>query len=130
MKRRRIAIIGAGFSGAAVAAQLLKQRGRLAPQVVLIERGRRFGPGLAYGALERGHLLNVRASNMSAFPDRPEDFARWLSRRQRGDQASAFAPRPRYGAYLEDVLDRAASRGWGRLQRVRGEAIACRQVET
>ena len=130
MKRRRIAIIGAGFSGAAVAAQLLKQRGRLAPQVVLIERGRRFGPGLAYGALERGHLLNVRASNMSAFPDQPEDFARWLSRRQRGEQASSFAPRPRYGAYLEDVLDRAASRGWGRLQRVHGQAIACRQVET
>src|SRR6185295_2353327 len=105
MKRRRIAIIGAGFSGAAVAAQLLKQPGREAPEVVLIERGRRFGPGLAYGGLERAHLLNVRASNMSAFPDCPEDFARWLNRRERGEQASVFAARPRYGAYIEDVLD-------------------------
>ncbi len=129
MKRRRIAIIGAGFSGAAVAAQLLKQRGRAAPEIVLIERGRRFGPGLAYGGLERAHLLNVRASNMSAFPDSPEDFALWLNRRERGDQAGAFAARPRYGAYIEDVLDRAARAAPGRLKRLRGEAIACRPFE-
>ncbi len=129
MKRRRIAIIGAGFSGAAVAAQLLRRRGGLAPQIVLIERGRRFGPGLAYGAFERGHLLNVRASNMSAFADQPEHFAHWFNRRERGQQPSAFAPRPRYGAYLEDVLDSAGGRAWGRLKRVRGEAIACRRVE-
>ncbi|MBS0385284.1 MAG: FAD/NAD(P)-binding protein [Proteobacteria bacterium] len=127
MKRRRIAIVGAGFSGAAVAAQILKRR--RAPDVVLIERGRRFGPGLAYGGPERAHLLNVRAANMSVFPDQPDDFVRWLNRRQRRDHATLFAPRPHYGAYLEDVLDRAARRAWGRLKRVRGVAIACRMVE-
>ena len=126
MRRRRVAIIGAGFSGAAVAAQLLKQRGREAPEVVLIERGRRFGPGLAYGGLERSQLLNVRASNMSACPDQPDDFVRWLGRRERGDIACSFAPRARYGAYIEDVLDRAGARAWGRLRRVRSDAVACR----
>lgn len=129
MKRRRIAIVGAGFSGAAVAAQMLKRRGRDACDVVLIERGRRFGPGLAYGGLERTHLLNVRASNMSAFPDAPEDFVQWLKRRERGDVKTSFASRMRFGAYVEDVLDRAGRAAWGRLKRVRGEVQACRRVD-
>lgn len=129
MKRRRIAIVGAGFSGAAVAAQLMKRRGRQACHVILIERGRRFGPGLAYGGLERTHLLNVRASNMSAFPDAPDDFVRWLGRKQRGDVKSSFATRMGYGAYVEEVLDRAARSSWGRLKRVRAEVLACRGVD-
>jgi uncharacterized NAD(P)/FAD-binding protein YdhS len=129
MKRRRIAIVGAGFSGAAVAAQLLKRRGREACDVILIERGPRFGPGLAYGGVERSNLLNVRASNMSAFPDAPEDFVRWLDRRERGDHKTSFVSRPRYGAYIEDVLARAARGAWGRLKRVRAEVTACRRVD-
>jgi len=129
MKRRRIAIVGAGFSGAAVAAQLLKRRGRQACDVILIERSRRFGPGLAYGGLERTHLLNVRASNMSAFPDASDDFVRWLGRKQRGDVKTSFATRMRYGAYVEDILDRAARSAWGRLRRVRAEILACRRVD-
>lgn len=129
MKRRRIAIVGAGFSGAAVAAQLMKRRGREACDVVLIERGRRFGPGLAYGGVERTHLLNVRASNMSAFPDAPGDFVDWLQRRERGDVKTTFATRMRYGAYIENVLDRAARSAWGRFKRVRAEVVACRRVD-
>ncbi|MFZ2031159.1 MAG: FAD/NAD(P)-binding protein [Vitreimonas sp.] len=129
MRRRRIAIVGAGFSGAAVAAQLMKRRGRQACDVILIERGPRFGPGLAYGGLERTHLLNVRASNMSAFPDAPEDFEQWLKRRERGEVKTTFATRTRYGAYVEDVLDRAARFSWDRLRRVRAEVVACRQID-
>lgn len=122
MTRKRVAIIGAGFSGVAVAAQLMRQAPR--PDVVLIERGRRFGPGLAYATSNPAHVLNVRASNMSAFADQPDDFARWL----KGSGAPLkFAPRGRYGAYVEDVLRRAErAHLFGGVKRVRSEAIACR----
>jgi uncharacterized NAD(P)/FAD-binding protein YdhS len=124
MTRRRVAIIGAGFSGAAVAAQLM-QRGRAAPDVVLIERGRRFGPGLAYGVKDKSLLLNVRAANMSAFADRPDHFTKWLG--VRGRDATRFASRTQYGAYLESNL-RKATGGWvgPKLTRMRDEVTACR----
>lgn len=118
--RRRVAIIGAGFSGAAVAANLLK-RGRAAPDVVLIGRARRFGPGLAYGGADKTHLLNVRASNMSLYADQPDHFAKWL-----GGSPTRFAPRMKYGVYIEDTL-RKAGGGWfgPKLTRVHDDVIAC-----
>ena len=61
MKRRRVAIIGGGFSGAMVAANLLSRR--RAPEVVLIGQQHRFAPRLSYGPKHHAHLLNVRASN-------------------------------------------------------------------
>jgi uncharacterized NAD(P)/FAD-binding protein YdhS len=123
MRRRRVAIIGAGFSGAAVAAHLMK-RGRAAPDVVLIERGQRFGPGLAYGTQDPAHLLNVRASNLSAFADQPDHFVKWLGGK---DNAARFMPRTKYGAYIESVLRRASAGLFGaKLKRVRDTAIACR----
>ena len=33
------------------------------------------GRGIAYGTRDRAHLLNVPAGKMSAWPDRPDDFA-------------------------------------------------------
>lgn len=124
MKRRRIAIVGAGFSGAAIAAALLR-KGRAAPDVVLIERGSRFGAGLAYGTRQPAHLLNVRASNMSANADQPDHFVRWLEKRKAGG-ARTFAPRRVYGEYVGDTLRREAAKHWfgGRLQRVRGEVMS------
>jgi uncharacterized NAD(P)/FAD-binding protein YdhS len=121
MKRRRIAIVGAGFSGAALAAHLLR-RGKDAPEVVLIDRSGRFGPGLAYGAREPAHLLNVRASNMSISDSEPDDFVLWLARKKTGEPQT-FAQRRQYGAYIQDALRRAANTHWfgARLMRVRGE---------
>jgi uncharacterized NAD(P)/FAD-binding protein YdhS len=128
MTRRRVAIIGAGFSGTVVAAHLLA-RGRHAPEVALIERRPRFGRGLAYGANDAAHLLNVRAANMSAFADRPDHFVRWLAARAGGKQPARFAPRAQYGAYIEDVLRRARAGWFGPgAERVHGEAVACHPV--
>lgn len=125
MRRRRVAIVGAGFSGAAVAANLLT-RGRAAPDVVLIERRQRFGPGLAYGTTDTAHLLNVRASNLSALADAPDHFAKWL-----GGHATRFVPRARYGDYIEQVLRRAQSGLFSpKLKRIRDSAVACRKTES
>jgi uncharacterized NAD(P)/FAD-binding protein YdhS len=127
MKRERVAIIGAGFSGASLAAQLMK-RGKRAPDVVLIGRARRFGPGLAYSAEDSAHLLNVRASNMSAFADQSDHFVRWLAKHGRRDAATSFQARKLYGQYLERVLATAHG-GFGgpSLQRVRADVEAARR---
>lgn len=113
--RPHVAIIGAGFSGTMTAVHLLDRGVR----VTLVDRSGRFGEGLAYGTARPEHLLNVRASSMSAFPDRPEHFARWLETRGHGSDAS-FAPRRLYRTYLHELLDAAGDR----IERVTGEAVA------
>jgi uncharacterized NAD(P)/FAD-binding protein YdhS len=124
MTGRRVAIVGAGFSGTSVAAQLLRASGR--NEVVLIERGKHFGPGLAYGGADKTFLLNVRAANVSALQDEPGDFVRWLAPRSQQDAGDIFAPREKYGRYIEHVLKDAERKGFGKLKRINGAAIACR----
>jgi uncharacterized NAD(P)/FAD-binding protein YdhS len=115
MKRRRVAIIGAGASGVIAAAHLMLRNP--APQVILIGRDG-FGPGLAYATRDRRHLLNVRACDMSAYAAAPDDFARRF-----GDSAG-FATRGDYRAYLRHVLKRA-SRLSNPILRAAAPAIAC-----
>lgn len=114
----RIAIVGAGFSGAALAIQLL-QRG--AADVTLIERSGRFGPGLAYGTTCDRHLLNVRSGRMSLFPERPRDFVRWLDGEGLDADPEGFARRRDYGRYVQACLAQAQAGAPGRLTLVTGE---------
>ena len=58
--RRHIVIVGGGFSGVALAAQVLR-RADAALRVTLIEAGDRIGRGLAYGTAVDTHLLNAAA---------------------------------------------------------------------
>ncbi|MET0272622.1 MAG: FAD/NAD(P)-binding protein [Phenylobacterium sp.] len=97
-----VAVIGGGFSGLLTAIHLLRSDPTLV--VRLVERSPRFGRGRAYQTAHPDHLLNVRASNMSAFPDRPEHFREWL-----GDGPDAFVSRGRYGDYLQGLLREAVS---------------------
>ena len=126
----RVVVVGAGFSGLLTALHLLAQeRG---PQVSLIERGDGFGLGVAYGACGAEHLLNVRAGNMSAFPDRPDHFIDWLrSDAGRPDaRGDAFVSRRTYGRYLQQLLREAASteRTAGRLDLIADEATDLRRL--
>ena len=47
--------------------------------IVLLDRTGRFARGPAYAASDTPHLLNVRSVNMSALPDDPGHFERWLT---------------------------------------------------
>jgi len=116
---RRVAIIGGGFSGALQAINLLRHGG---PEAVLIERRPEAGRGVAYSAPHPALLLNVRAENMSAFPDTPEHFCRWLE--QRGIPADGFVPRATYGEYLAELLDQAQRASPDRLRIVCASAVA------
>jgi uncharacterized NAD(P)/FAD-binding protein YdhS len=117
---RHVAIIGAGFSGTLQAINLLRHGG---PRATLIERAARPGLGLAYGAADPSHVLNVRAANMSAFPDEPDHFVRWLEARGVADPATAFVPRLTYGTYLRQLLNEAQARAGDRLRIMQGDAL-------
>jgi uncharacterized NAD(P)/FAD-binding protein YdhS len=113
-----VAIIGAGFSGTLQAINLLRHDG---PRATLIERAPEPGVGLAYGAAHPSHVLNVRAGNMSALPDDPGHFVRWLESRGVADAASAFIPRVTYGEYLRQMLEETRARAGARLTVIQGE---------
>jgi len=126
--RPTIAIIGAGFSGSLLALHLLRRCPRA--RIVLIERDRQFGRGLAYATGNDNHLLNVPAGRMSAFHDRPGDFVEWLQRQEAGGRdgmpfdAGSFVPRRLFGAYVRHLLNSELKGGnAGRLELLRGEVL-------
>jgi uncharacterized NAD(P)/FAD-binding protein YdhS len=109
--KRPIAVIGAGFSGTIAALHLLRRLPADQP-VLLCERAPEFARGVAYSTGDGAHLLNVRATNMSALADEPQHFADWLKRRPGGTgeglhetDAGVFASRGLYGQYLRSILD-------------------------
>src|SRR6202044_1275661 len=100
-----IAIVGGGASGALVAAYLLRCAGD-AIHLTLIEPRPQIGRGIAYATENDSHRLNVRASNMSAFPDDPDHFWRWLQANGRGGEGRfCFVPRFVYGRYLGSLVE-------------------------
>lgn len=115
-----VAIVGAGFSGTLLAVNLLRQRSR----VVLVERDAgRLAKGLAFGTRRPEHLLNVRASNMSAFPEDKDHFLRWMGFSGE-DQANRFVPRLAYGQYLREQLIDTLAKSGAHAQVRDGEAVA------
>ncbi len=118
-----VLIVGGGFSGTLLAINLLRHEG---PRATLVERrAGQVARGVAYSAAHPSHLLNVRAGNMSALPDEPDHFVRWLEARGEGARAT-FVPRTTYGTYLREMLDAACERAPGRLRLVEGEAVDLR----
>jgi uncharacterized NAD(P)/FAD-binding protein YdhS len=108
-RERRIGIVGAGFTGTLLAVHLMRLAER-PTHLFLVERRGDFGRGVAYSTGNDAHLLNVRVFNMSAYPDDPKHFLRWLWARD--DPASpakaippsghAFVSRGLYGTYIHE----------------------------
>jgi uncharacterized NAD(P)/FAD-binding protein YdhS len=79
-------------------------------QVTIINCLRPAGRGIAYSTRRPEHLLNVAARNMSAFPDEPDHFLRWLRTRSEFDNTpeielrERFIPRMIYGDYLRSIM--------------------------
>ncbi|HZW96850.1 MAG TPA: FAD/NAD(P)-binding protein [Candidatus Eremiobacteraceae bacterium] len=123
-----IAIVGGGFSGASLTAVLLGAAD-LPLSVVLIEREGNPGRGVAYGTRFGGHLLNVRAQNMSGRVDDPLHFLRWAQENYAADvQPGDYLPRRVFGQYAESILREADESNPGRFEWKRDEAIAIRQT--
>ncbi len=118
---RTIVIIGAGFSGAMTAVNLLRQAPQQPLRVVLINKSGRMARGIAYGTRSASHILNVPAGNMSALADDPEDFLRFCRWSEPDVGPASFVSRRLYGTYLEALLAAAEHSG--------GEAVLEREVD-
>jgi uncharacterized NAD(P)/FAD-binding protein YdhS len=110
-KPLRVGIVGAGFTGTALAAQLQ----RLSPDpidIILCDKSGRFGAGPAYSTPFLHHLLNVRVQDMSAFEDDLDHFSHWLSKQKdkhvhldaKVPLSQQFVPRNFYYDYLQDLI--------------------------
>ncbi|UQX09612.1 FAD/NAD(P)-binding protein [Candidatus Mycobacterium methanotrophicum] len=97
----RVAIVGGGAAGVLAAAHL--RRRKPDAQITLIDASGHPGTGAAYGTNDPTHLLNVPAQRMSAWPEDPDHFCRWLDERAVAP-CESFAPRLAYGRYLRDQL--------------------------
>jgi uncharacterized NAD(P)/FAD-binding protein YdhS len=105
---RHVVIVGGGASGVLLACHLLRKPDDDV-RVTLIEKRPVVGRGMAYSTAQPGHLLNVRAANMSAFADDPLHFCRWLAENDddaHGQQPGplTFAQRRVYGRYIAGLI--------------------------
>ncbi|PYB70273.1 FAD/NAD(P)-binding protein [Rhizobium wuzhouense] len=120
-----VAIIGGGFTGAAVAAHLFEGDFPVSDvKVVVAEPRDQIGRGLAYGATDPAHRINVPAGKMTLFPDRSEDFSLYLDGPANGDHdpgliaadGLAYPKRSVFGDYvharLRPLLDAARVEHW------------------
>lgn len=114
-RQAAVAIIGGGFSGTILAAQLARR----GIDCVLVDGSGRLGKGVAYSTSEPAHLLNVRADGMSAWADDPEDFAEKFE--AQGGDRTGFAERRMFAVYLAEILEQAVASG--RTRAVRAMAI-------
>ena len=121
--RKTFVIVGAGFSGTVLAANLLRRPAAAGADIVLIERSQAMGRGVAYAAHDFPYLLNVPAARSSADSRDPLQFLRFAQGRFPGVGGEDFLPRALYGDYLQDLLLRAEreARPHVRLIRVFGE---------
>ena len=110
-----VVIIGGGFSGSMLAAQLARR----GVSSIIVEGRDRAGKGTAFSTPEAVHLLNVPAAKMSALPDQADHFAEAVA--GEGYLPSDFVPRRRFGAYLSEILGDA--RDSGLVSVIAGEAV-------
>ena len=82
-------------------------------------------PAVAYRSRCSEHLLNVPAGNVSAFPERPDDFVEWLQKTNPNlAHPTKFVPRELFGKYVGEQLKHALSETCVQLSWLMEEAIA------
>lgn len=120
---RAIVIVGGGLSGSLLALRAIENPEN---RVTLIERNGALGRGVAYGACDQAHLLNVPLFRMEV--GLSPTFHNWLAANRPnelntndGGVKDSFVTRRSFGDYIEEVTERHARAG--RLDRVRGEAV-------
>lgn len=120
---RTIVVVGAGFSGTAMAINLLRLARSGPLRIVLVDRAQ-VGRGIAYASRQHPYLLNVPAGRMGLSTADPHGFVEFARHGLPGAGADDFLPRDLYGQYLETTLRAAelAAPPHVRLIRLEGEA--------
>ncbi|SNT30129.1 FAD/NAD(P)-binding protein [Rhodococcoides kyotonense] len=101
-------VIVGGGAGGVISALTVLRRARAGDRVHLVERSERIGEGVAYSTTVPVHRVNVPANRMSARPDFPDHFVRYLEAAGLGSSYT-YAPRQVYGDYLRHSLDAAVA---------------------
>jgi uncharacterized NAD(P)/FAD-binding protein YdhS len=113
-----VCVVGGGFTRAAVAIALMA-RIRSPFRLVIVERGRTLGRGIAYGSYHPLHLLNVRTRDLSVCASQPGDFLNWaFGQLDQGENqaglhealAHTFLPRQLFGEYVRERLNDSVRR--------------------
>jgi len=127
---RTVVIVGAGFSGAVVAINLLRLSYWRPARIVLVERAERMARGAAYAEKAYPYLLNVPAGRMSLNSSDPLEFLKFAQQRVPNATAEDFLPRSLYGEYLETALRDAelASPAHVQLVKIRGDVCSIEHV--
>ncbi len=121
-----IAIIGGGYSGTITAVHLMKGAPDPAMKLLLVDRARPGGRGLAYGTWDDNFLLNVPAGNMSALDGSPQHFVDYCRTIDPAFNEGSFVSRRIYGDYLQHTL-RDAQQHWpGTLEQSAGQVMSVR----
>ncbi|WP_045835110.1 FAD/NAD(P)-binding protein [Hyphomicrobium sp. 99] len=110
VRRPTIAIVGGGFSGAAVAYHLARLGGPI--KVIIYEPRALLGAGLAYGASDPNHRTNVPAAKMSLIPGDEGHFLRWINETGAisddpdviGGDGFAYPRRSVFGRYMNEQV--------------------------
>jgi uncharacterized NAD(P)/FAD-binding protein YdhS len=128
--RKTLLIVGAGFSGTVLTANLMRRPPPHGADIVLIERDSVMGRGVAYATGDFPYLLNVPAGRLSADSRDPLQFLSYAQARLPNVDAEDFLPRSLYGDYLQDMLLRAEREAPAniRLVRVFGEVIGLQRL--
>ncbi|WP_407575282.1 FAD/NAD(P)-binding protein [Raoultella terrigena] len=127
----QVVIIGGGFSGAAVAIELL----RLAPnglRVTLLEPRAVPGAGVAYSTAEPSHRINVPAARMQLAGEEEGAFDRWYrdqpafadDPQARREDGALYPQRGQFGRYVSQRFAEALRASDGRLVHLREEALS------
>lgn len=104
---RLIAIVGAGFSGTAVAIQLLRQPPADDTRIVLIDPRAEIGAGVVYATRDYPYPLNVAAGQMSLDSAAPRDFLEFANSQGIHAAEGDYLPRQVYGDYLRARFEAA-----------------------
>lgn len=127
---KTVVIVGGGFSGALFG---LKLHGKCPEwRIIIAEPRQRLGRGVAYGACDPAHLLNVPVSRMEV--GLAPRFTDWLREHANKipevsveggqDLSAAYVPRRLFGDYIEERVNAALdNRSLTGLSSVRGEVV-------
>lgn len=126
---RTIAIVGAGYSGAITAINLLRHATHPI-RVLLVDALCPDAKGLAYATYDDNFVLNVPAQNMSAFPDKMGDFADYCNTKDSALVATSFISRRIYGEYLQQHLDLAKQTYQGDLALLTEHVLSLHRTDT
>lgn len=100
----KIAIIGAGISGASALKSILEHPNfNSKDEIHIFEPRKKIGVGLPYGSDDESIMLNISPDSLSVVDEEPLDFTYWLAENyEEPKNFEGLVSRPQYGKYLEE----------------------------